>query len=114
MADFPNTVYPEYEQSGEDWIDPLLADRSRSGAFRARRLQTGKKRAINLTFRLLTNAERTTIETHYDAHRALTFNFTWPDGSGGPYVVAYAERNAIKFTRAKPGRWNGAVLLEEA
>lgn len=114
MADFPNTVYPDYKQSSEGWRDPLLKDYSRSGAFRGRRLQPGKKKPITLAFKLLTNAERTTIETHYDAHRALTFNFTWPDGSGGPYVVAYADQGGITWVKSSPGRWDATIVLEEA
>lgn len=97
MADFPSTVYPSYKSSGEQWRDPILTDFSKSGAFRGRRLQPAKKRSITLVFRLLDSTDRGALQTHYDAHRDTTFNFTWSDGSGGPYSVAYgAELNWVK------------------
>lgn len=112
MANFPATIFPDYKVSSEDWRDPMLKDYARSGAFRGRRLQTAKKRRINLVFKLLTNADRGTLETHYDANRDLTFVFVWPD-SGLGYTVAYANDNAISFQRSAPNRWDATVILEE-
>lgn len=111
MADFPS-VSPDYS-STEQWRDPLLLDVSRSGAAKGRRLQPAKKRFFTLNFRVLSNTNKGTLETHYDAHRTLTFNFTWPDG-GGPYVVLYANADSITWTKSSFGRWDGTIELVEA
>lgn len=111
MADFPTVRYV-YKKSGEQWRDPILADFSKSGAFRGRRLQPAKKRTITVGYENLSEADRATIQTHYDAHRTTTFNFTWNDGSGGPYTVAYGgEPN---WTKVALGYYDGSIILVEA
>ena len=110
MADFPTGIYPDFKQSSEPWRDPLLIDYSKAGNFRSRRLQSGKARTFVLAFTQLTTAQRTTIETHYDAHRTATFNYTWADG-GTTYVVAYANEEGLDWKRAGVGLWDVTILL---
>lgn len=112
MADFPS-IAPSYKASGEPSRDPLLADFSKSGAFRGRRLQPARKRTFILGFKALPSADRATLMSHYDAHRSTTFNFTWMDGSGGPYVVAYADQEGIEWTKSGPALWDGVITLVE-
>lgn len=112
MADFP-AVIPDYGQSREIWRDPILIDVSKAGTIRARRLQPAKKRTFILGFTNLSFTNRNTLETHYNAHRLVAFNFTWPDGSGGPYSVIYANEGEIDWTKNNYQMWDGTIILAE-
>ena len=50
-------------------------------------------------------------ETHYDAHRSATFDFTWRDGT--TYTCAYAKQTP-RLNLQKPGLWKIALKLEVA
>ena len=111
MAAFPS-VAPDYG-STESWRDPLLIDVSKSGALRGRRLQPTKKLTFNLQYKNLSDANRNTIQSHYDTHRtgvSATFSFTWAD-SASSYTVAYASEPT--WTKSAYGRWDGNVTLME-
>jgi hypothetical protein len=111
MADFPAVPAPAYT-SVDAWLDPILKSRSRSGGYKGRRLQTGKKHQITLEFKTLSETERAAIQTHYDANRGLTFNFTWQDTST-TFVVAYGDDGAIPWKKIGPGRYDATIKLEE-
>lgn len=113
MADFPTTLGQGIE-SKEIWIDPMLVSRARGGGFKGRLLQSGKKRGFEVVLKGLTDAEKSTFETFYDTNRALTMNFYWEDALSTPYVVAFANRDAISWSRMAPGYWLGTVMLEES
>lgn len=112
MADFPSTLV-QGRESREIWIDPVLVSRARGGGFKGRLLQSAKKRGFEVVLPRLTAAQKATLESFYDANRALTFNFAWNDAPSTVYVVAFATRDGLTFTRSMPLHWDATVLLEE-
>ena len=113
MADYPAAL-AQVTGSREQWRDPAEVSYSRAGGFKARRLQSAKKRGFVVEHKFLTSAERSTLEAFYDANRTGTFNFAWNDAPGDVYVVAFASKDGLTFQCAKGLYWDVSVELSEA
>jgi hypothetical protein len=58
----------------------------------------------------LNSTQRSSLESHYGAHKTTTFSYTWP-GTGTTYTVAYV---AAPLYFDQPGGWTKArVMLSE-
>jgi hypothetical protein len=108
VASYP--AFLPWKGSDEQWADPILVSRARSGGVRARRLATEKKKVFKLVHGGLTTADKATFETFYDTNRALTFVFTW-SGDGNDYTCIFGAE--IKWTPTNTFTWNAEVLLLE-
>lgn len=113
MANYPATL-PQ-ERDGADVLarDPLLLSLSRAGGARGRRLQPAKKMAFTIVHKSLTDAEKATLETFFDANRSVSFVFAWNDAPGTTYTVIFADPDGLQFQRAKGSGWNVAVPVAE-
>lgn len=109
MSAFPSL--PWTLDSRERWTDQREVVTATNGARRGRSYQAAKTRAFDLDFKLLSDADKATLEAHYDAHRTLTFDFTWRDGA--TYTVIYGDKD-IDFGTRSATRWSGKITLEEA
>ena len=63
--------------------------RATNGALRLRRLWSAEKLDFVVEHAPLTDAERSTLEAHYQANRDASFAIVWPE-DGQTYTVAYA------------------------
>ena len=112
MANYPSSLAQE-RTSREQWKDPMEIDYARSGSVKGRRAQASKKRVFTVEHRLLTNAERSTLESFYDTNRGVELNFAWNDTPGTTYSVIFSDENGLDFKRSGNDRWDVAVKLSE-
>lgn len=108
MSAFPSIAYT-YE-SREEWVDDRSIERATNGDARGRSLYAATKRKFTLEFELLDDTDKGSIESHYAAHRAITFTFLWRDGV--TYTCLYGKPPRLGLQ--KPGLWKLGVDLEEA
>lgn len=108
MSAFPSL--PWTLSSKESWIDDRQTERASNGALRGRAFYAAKKKAFELSFAVLSAAEKSLIEAHYDANRTGDFTFTWRDGM--TYTVAYAK-DGVKLEPVAGAYWSGTVGLEQ-
>lgn len=97
MANYPSSLR-QSNGSREIWYDPIELDDARSGAAKGRRLQSAKKRRFIVRHESLTEAEKQTLETFYDANRATTFLFAWNKAPGTTYTVIFADKEGLDWT----------------
>lgn len=91
MADFPASL-EIFAGTKEEVTDQRLMTLSRSGKPHIRVLQTAKRRSWTLALKNMSDADRSTFWTFYDANRATTFNFTW---KGVTYTVAFTDSKLV-------------------
>lgn len=108
MSAFP--TLPWTKKSRERWIDDREVRRATNGAARVLSRQDAKKKAFDLEFDLLQDAEKASLEAHYDAHRTIAFDFTWRDGV--TYSVVYGAKNGDLGIESVI-RWSGKLTLEQ-
>lgn len=109
MSAFP--TLPWTRKSRERWLDDRQVRRATNNAARGISRSSAKKKAFELDFELLGDADKAALETHYDAHRTASFDFTWRDGL--TYTVIYGEKNG-ELGIETVIRWSGRVVLEQA
>lgn len=80
-------------------LDGYIPVRATNGALNVRKLMEGEKMEFPFVV-LLTAAQRTELETHYQDHKYLSFNFLWSDGV--TYVVQYMS---APLHVPQPGGW---------
>lgn len=112
MAAYPSSL-PQAASSREEWVDPLQVSYSRAGGVKARRLQSAKKRIFIVDHRYLTDAQKGTLETFYDANRTVSLTFAWNDTPGTTYAVLFADEPGLSFSREPGNYWNVTVKLAE-
>jgi hypothetical protein len=102
MADY-NTLnggasLRQRKNSSELWQDPIRISTPRAGGVKARRLQESKTYVFEVVHENLTDAEKDSLETFYDANRnGPAFDFAWNDAPGVKYSVIFADE--IRWTR---------------
>lgn len=90
------------------WRDPMLLSISRANTTRARRLGTVKKNVWQISHVNLTATEKGTLETFYDANRAITFTFTV---LGVNYTAIFGDD--IQWEGLTFNLWNARVTIVE-
>jgi hypothetical protein len=91
-------AYPSLAQwtgSKDEWTDDIVLDRAVSGGVKARAFFTAKKRRFTLKHRL-TAADRTTLETFYNANRLLAVTLTWA-GDGNNYTCLFEQPPRFEY-----------------
>lgn len=108
MSAFPSL--PWSLSSKEGWVDDRQFERASNGALRGRAFYAAKKKTFELSFAVLSAAEKSVIEAHYDANRTAAFDFTWRDGV--TYSVGYGK-DSVKLEPVAGAYWSGTVGLEQ-
>lgn len=113
MANYPAALPQERDGSEEQVRDPLLLSISRAGGAKGRRLQPAKKMAFTIVHKGLTVAEKGTLQTFFDANRAVSFVFAWNDAPGTTFTVIFADPEGLRWRRGKGTTWNVTVPVIE-
>lgn len=106
MADFPRLSFDA--ETAEELLDDVKIDRASNGAARGRALYAAPKLRLTAAFRALTQAQRATVDDHYQAHRSTPFAVAW---RGQTYSMLYAS--VPRWSRIGGVRWNLSVTLEQ-
>lgn len=107
MAAYPSLL--TLRDSTEERDAGVVPARATNGALRVRVMYPADKRAFEVRH-LLTSAERTTLETFYQAERLNDVTYTWP-ADGAAYTVRFV---AAPQYRRTGDRWEATVRLMEA
>ena len=77
-------------------------------------VNTNAKKLYTLTWKAVTDTNKGTIETAFDAMKTASVAFTPPSGAGATTVTRTDKDLAFDVIRAAPGlRWNVTMELRE-
>lgn len=110
MANYPTD--PTIWELDESWYDPTLISVARSGSVKARKLVAAKKRIFKVGHKFITNTQRQTIETFYDANRLLTLTFQHPISLTN-YTVIFADETGPQVSIAGAGLYDINLILRQ-
>lgn len=112
MADYP--TYSQEAGSSEGVRDDVAISYARSGAVKARLLQSASKRTFRVVHKYLTDAQKASLITFlFTTKRNLTFTFAWNSSPGTTYTVVLANQGPLQF-QSNGVYWETTVQLEEA
>lgn len=105
--------YPSYSQGLESRVtydDGRLSDRSEGGTLKSRVLYPARKATYRVVHPYLTNAQRDTLLSFYDANTTAVVEFTW-HGDTTPVAVQVKFLEVPVLTPHGGGRWRAEVRL---
>lgn len=105
MAAYPSLAF--LEGSAEEYLDGRSVRRATNLAAKARRLAPTDKRRLTLKH-MLSDAERTTLETFYGTNKDLAIDVTW----NGATLSCVFGAPARQYQWTEIG-WDTTVIVEE-
>lgn len=112
MDNYPSAL-KQHEGSKEMWRDQTELGYAKDGSLKGRIFYDSKKREFSIEHKLLTEADKTTLETFYDAHRGIEFLFAWNFAPATTYTVIFADTGGLSFKIKAGPRWETVVKLAE-
>jgi hypothetical protein len=103
MAAYPTLGITTQSQSSR--VDGLVAVRATNGTLKMRKTMTGEKYEFTLEHEL-TQAQRDSVEAHYQGDKLNSFNYTWPL-NGTTYTCRYLAAPLFVY---QPGGWYKATV----
>ena len=114
MTAYPTTL-PAPNRFSQKRIKRQSKEESEAGYVMSRALATGAKQEFELVYNGLTEAEKGTLETHFDANLGSSFSFTVPKSGGSTYTVLYFE-DELPFvwgSQFQPTKYQITLVLRE-
>lgn len=106
--------FAQYDDSTESIVDPMIIDRSRSGAVKARILQSSTKRSFRVSHRMLTSTQKAQLIAFlYSAKRGTSFKFGWNhEATPDQYTVLLNAPDGLEW-KSSGVYWDVMVPLVE-
>lgn len=104
--------YPTVQQTMETSIEPVFGgtlDYASDGSIRGTADYVKQAVEIEVEHALITTTDKETLESFYDNHRDIEFQFTY-DGDGSQYVAKFEGRPVVKWIA--PNVWTVASKLK--
>ncbi len=106
MANYP--TLPIMVGSEEEWEDDLEMDIAVNGAAKVRAFYPTKKKRFKVVHHYLTETQKNTLQTFYDANRLLVVQFLWTDS------VSYnCLFKSVRVSPLEVSYWNAESILRQ-
>ena len=102
---------PQGIETTENRLNGLQSERSSNGVARARLLFPAQKRTFNVIHPLLTQDQKTLLETFINDNLGLTFNFRY-QVDGQTYTCIFSQ-DAAQYRRIGQAYWAATVPMTE-